>query len=191
MSGRTLRLSLCTFAAVAVLILATPARPAFYSPDFDPEFDGSALFQIGDACLLNSDGTYAATGSCSVDMIFADMFDTSFPLVHYTSGLQTAIAFEVVIVGNELTQFSTSDPTLSSCVGEFCTFADLEFFTGCGFFFDESCLPLATLTFDSTVLSDGYTLIRQPEPAPEPGTLALILGGAGIAWWARRRKAAA
>jgi hypothetical protein len=187
MSGRTLRLSLCTFAAAVVLTLGTPARAAFYSPDFDPEFDGSALFQIGDACLLNADGTYSAIGPCAVDMIFADMFDTNFPLVHYTSGLQTNIAFEVVIAGNQLTQFSTSDPTLSSCVGEFCTFADLEFFTGCGFFFDESCEPLATLAFDSTVLSDGYRLIRQ---APEPGTLALILGGAGVAWWARRRKAA-
>ena len=189
MSGRTLRLSLCTFAAAALLTLGTPARAAFYSPDFDPEFDGTALFQIGDACLLNDDGMYSAVGPCAIDMIFADMFDTNFPLIHYTSGLQTNIAFEVVIAGNELTQFSTSDPTLSQCFEEFCTFADLEFFTGCGFSQDP-CEPLATLT-NAFFLSDGYRLIRQPEPAPEPGTLGLILGGAGVAWWARRRKAAA
>jgi hypothetical protein len=173
------------------LTLATPARAAFYIPGFDPEFDGSALFQIGNDCLLNSDGTYAATGACSIDMIFADMFDTNFPLVHYTSGLQTGIAFEVVIAGNELTQFSTSDPILESCVGEFCTFADLQFFTGCGFIIGESCEPLATLAFDSTVLRDGYRLIRQPDGAPEPGTLGLIFGAVGAAWLARRRKAAA
>jgi hypothetical protein len=191
MSGRTLRLSLCALAAAAVLTLGTPARAAFYSPDFDPEFDGTALFEIGDACLLNDDGTYSAVGACAVDMIFADMFDTNFPLVHYTSGLQTDIAFQVVIAGNELTQFSTSDPILESCFGEFCTFADLQFFTGCDFVIDESCEPLATLAFDSTVLRDGYRLIRQTDGVPEPGTLGLILGGVGAAWLARRRKAAA
>jgi len=181
--------SLGVLAAAAVVTLATSTRAAFYSPEFDPEFDGTALFQISDNCLL-TDGTFAGDGDCQVDMIFADMFDTEFPLVHYTSGLQTDIAFEVVIAGNELTQFSTSDPILSYCPGEFCTFADLQFFTGCGFFFDESCEPLATLAFDSTVLSDGYRLIRQTDGVPEPGTLGLIFGAVGAAWLARRRKAA-
>ena len=193
MSGRALRLSLCTFAAAAVLTLGTPARGAFYSPGFDPEFDGFVLFKIGDPCLLLSDGTYsvATHPECQVDMVSAAVFDTSAPSVIYT-GSQLNVAFEVVIGGNELTQlltqfFTVGDPLV--CAGDSC--ADLEFFTGCGFFFDESCEPLATLAFDSTVLFDGYRLIRQPEPAPEPSTLALFLGGAGVAWWARRRKAAA
>jgi hypothetical protein len=188
MSRRTLRMSLGVLAAAAVLTLGTPARAAFYIPHFDPECDGTALFQISDNCLLN-DGIFAGDGDCQVNMFFADMFDTNFPLVHYTSGLQTDIAFEVVIAGNQLTQFSTSDPILESCVGEFCTFADLQFFTGCGFIIDESCLPLATLAFDSTVLRDGYTLVLVQ--VPEPGTLGLIFGAVGAAWLARRRKAAA
>jgi hypothetical protein len=191
MSRRTLRMSLGVLAAAAVLTLGTPAQAAFYIPHFDPEFDGFVLFRIGDACLLNADGTYSSTGACTLDLMSADVFDTENTETHYTSGFQGNVGFQVVIAGNELTQLSTSDPILESCFGEFCTFADLQFFTGCGFPIDDSCLPLATLAFDSTVLSAGYTLIRQTDGVPEPGTLGLIFGAVGAAWLARRRKAAA
>ncbi|HEY3223965.1 MAG TPA: PEP-CTERM sorting domain-containing protein [Pseudolabrys sp.] len=196
MSRRTLRVSLGILAAAAVLTLATPARAAFYIPGFDPEFDGSVLFRIGDACLLLSDGTYsvATHPECQVDMVSAAVFDTNAPSVVYT-GSQLNVAFDVVIAGNELTELLTQlftelgplgDPIV--CAGDSC--ADLEFFTGCGFT-EDPCEPLATLAFDSTFLRDGYRLIRQPDGAPEPGTLGLIFGAVGAAWLARRRKAAA
>jgi hypothetical protein len=193
MSSKFLRIFLSVAAAAVFVAVGTPARAAVsYSPVFDPEFDGTALFQIGDACLLNEDGIYSSSGDCQVNQIFADFFDVNFPSVHYTGGPQADIGFQVVIVGNQLTQFSTTDPGLS-CDGEFCA-ASYEFFTGSGSdacFGDDPCLPLATLQIGSgTPLRAGYTLERV-DGAPEPGTLGLLLGGLGAVWMRKRRKAAA
>jgi hypothetical protein len=185
MSRKFLRVFLSVAAAAIFVAVNAPARAADYSPVFDPQFDGTALFRINNSCLLNN-GTFFSSENCHVDMIFANMFDTNFPLVHYTSGLQPDIAFEFVIAGNQLTQFQTLDPGLS-CDGSSCL-ADLEFFTGCGFNTDDTCLPLATLQIGSAnPLRDGYRLDR----VPEPGTLSLLLGGLGAAWMRKRRKAAA
>ncbi len=181
------RLRLALGAALVAFVLSTPALGAFYNPHFDPEFDGLVTFQIGDACLLNAPGTYQSTGACTLDLISADVFSTADPGTHFTSGFQGNVGLSVVIAGNELVEIST-DPPLSC--GELCSGA-LVFFTG---FCDGDCVPpSAELTGDTFqgVLMDGYTLVRVSGPgtAPEPDTLALLVGGVAAAWLVRRRKA--
>jgi PEP-CTERM motif len=186
MPSRFLRVLLSVAATAVFVAVNAPARGADYSPAFDPQFDGTALFRINNSCLL-SNGTFFSSEACHVDMIFANMFDTNFPNVHYTSGFQPDIAFEFVIGGNQLTQFQTLDPGLSCPVEGPCA-AQLEFFIGCDFETDDSCLPLATLKIgDRNPLNDGYRLDR----VPEPGTLSLLLGGLGAVWMRKRRKAVA
>jgi len=187
MSDRLARVLICALMTVAAILpIVPPAQAAFYSPKFDPEFDGIVTFQIGDACLLQADGTYSSTGACTLNLITANVFSTADPGTHYTSGFQGNVGIEVVIAGNALVEIST-DPPLSC--GELCG-GDLIFFTGgC----DGDCFPpSAELTGDTIngTLSDGYTLVRVPPPGvPEPGTLALLLGAIVAFALSRRRKA--
>lgn len=177
MPSRALRV-LGVLAAIWVTASAIPSRAAYYNPHFDPQFDGTVFFQIGDACLTNDPGTYASSGACVLDLISADVFALSDPGTHYTSGFQGNVGIDVVIAGNELVAMDT-DPPLSC--GVLCG-GDLVFFSSAN----------AELTGDTIAgtLSDGYALVRVPAPnaTPEPGTLALIVGGIGIAWLTRGRR---
>ena len=178
MSSKVLRMYLCVVVAAIFGTAVGFARAAVYDVDYDPAFDGTTRIQIGDGCLLTN-GTFSSTGACTLDLISADVFDTSSPLLHYTSGFQSNIGTQVVISGNELTQFSTPnlDPFLS-CGVECSGFL---FFTFGNAFLD---------TVTGAQLSDGYILVRV-NGVPEPGSLALILGAVAAAWLARRRKTAA
>ncbi|HKE37685.1 MAG TPA: hypothetical protein VKB39_09635, partial [Candidatus Baltobacteraceae bacterium] len=107
MSDRLARVLICALMTVAAILpIVPPAQAAFYSPKFDPEFDGIVTFQIGDACLLQADGTYSSTGACTLNLITANVFSTADPGTHYTSGFQGNVGIEVVIAGNALVEIS-------------------------------------------------------------------------------------
>ncbi len=186
MSGRIVKTVLC--AALLVMALGSTARGAFFSPHFDPQFDGNVLFEIGDACLGQADATYPSFGSCQIDLISANLSDLTNPLSSpYTSGTQSNIGILVTILANEVDQFSTQSITLQcgiECSGQ------LQFFIGsCD---GDVCLaPSATLTnANGDTLTDGYQVVSVASPVPEAGSFALLIAGLSALWLMRRRKAA-
>jgi hypothetical protein len=113
---------------------------------------------------------------------------------HLNFGASTNIV-DIVIEGGELVGVDSGlfGPafTGASCTGSLCdgapwwiewvSNADPVFlFMGNCF---EGCFPDQTPV--ATAFNVTFTRV------PEPGTLGLLLGGVGAAWWARRRKAAA
>jgi len=189
-------------ATVAAAIFAGPSNAVIYSSGFDPlSFSGTGLFQFDDHCLTDNGGSgvysqatcNASLLSASVDMVATAPDGTG----HLNFGASTNI-FDIVIEGGELVGVDSGlfGPafTGASCTGSLCDGApwwiqwqsDLSapvfLFTGSCF---EGCFP------GQTPLATAFNVTFVRLAAPEPGTLGLLLGGMGAAWWVRRRKAAA
>jgi len=195
MTDKIRQMILCMAAALVLGAVGTSARAAFYSPVFDPEFNGNVVFFIPDPCLAQADSIYPSTGSCQVDLFSASIFevDPLFPMVPigptYTSGLQSNIGLFVLILSNALNALSTTSMTLSC--GIECGTGALQFFItepGC----EGECSPFASFTIGERTLRAFYTLVEVADPrqVPEPGTLGLIIGGLFVAWRLSRRKTA-
>lgn len=200
MTDKIRQMVLCMAAALVLGAVGTSARAAFYSPVFDPEFNGNVLFFIDDPCVAQDPGTYPSTGACQVDLISASIFavNPAFPLTPigftYTSGLQTSVGIDVVIAPpTGLIALSTIGMSLFSCGidDDVCLQGVLQFSTEtceghstpCAFFTPAPSDPATGRTRTA-----GYTL--QQVQVPEPGTLGLILGGLFAAWRIGRRKTA-
>ena len=193
-------------ASAAVAIFAVPANAVVYSSGFDPlSFSGTGFFEFDNACEA-VDGTYTGAEcnvtflSASVQMVDTDSLDNIIGTGDLNFGPSILIDAIVIsgglLVGVDSGQFgpafiSSGSGSLSSNTDPWWIQWETELndpvflFTGDCF---EGCFPnqdpsATALNVTFTRLTDGV--------APEPGTLGLILGGVGAAWWARRRKAAA
>jgi len=202
MSRRALRLFLGALASAAVAIFAVPANAVVYSSGFDPlSFSGTGFFQFDTACE-SVDGVYTQA-ECNVIFLGAtvDLVETAPPGTGQLAFGSSTNIVDIIISGGLLVGVDSGlfGPSfISTCSGSLCSNTDpwwiqwesnffdpVNLFTGNCF---EGCFPDQTpiaiaLNVTFTRLTDGV--------APEPGTLGLILGGVGAAWWARRRKAAA
>jgi len=189
-------------ASAAVAIFAVPANAVVYSSGFDPlSFSGTGFFQFDTACE-SVDGVYTQA-ECNVIFLGAtvDLVETAPPGTGQLAFGSSTNIVDIIISGGLLVGVDSGlfGPSfISTCSGSLCSNTDpwwiqwesnffdpVNLFTGNCF---EGCFPDQTpiaiaLNVTFTRLTDGV--------APEPGTLGLILGGVGAAWWARRRKAAA
>src|SRR5574340_995672 len=105
---RVRRFSAIAGAFLVPVFVAASAHAAYFSPRFDPQFDGSALFEIGDSCLALANATYPTFGACQIDLVSANLTDLTVPLSPpYTSGFQSNVGTTVEIVSNEGSQFSS------------------------------------------------------------------------------------
>jgi hypothetical protein len=201
-------------ASAAVAIFAVPANAVVYSSGFDPlSFSGTGFFQFDNHCETDNGGSGIYTqAECNVLFLSAtvDMVETAPPGTgQLTFGPSTNI-FDIIISGGLLVGVDSGlfGPSfISTCSGSLCSNTDpwwiqwesdlltdpVNLFTGFCSFEGETqfCSPNQT----PAAIAFNVTFTRQSDGdgngAPEPGTLALILGGVGAAWWARRRKAAA
>jgi len=201
-------------ASAAVAIFAVPASAVVYSSGFDPlSFSGTGFFQFDNHCETDNGGfgnyTQAECNviflSASVQMVDTDSLDNIIGTGDLNFGSSILIDAIVIsgglLVGVDSGLFgpafiSSGSGSLSSNTDPWWIQWQTELndpvflFTGScnvdGEF--EFCFPngepsATAFNVTFTRLTDGV--------APEPGTLGLILGGVGAAWWARRRKAAA
>ena len=202
MSSRTLRIFMCAAAAAALGTFGTPAQATFYGGEFDPptitgHFTGHFIVNdVNDQCLAgNSEG-------CEIDLISLVITNSGdFGTGDFSTG-QTNIASNVSFVGGlhflsvpiPLTSpfsdfafasagFGSLGPAVncSPCV-QFTPDIGDDFFQHHGF--------LANLGFfdSNNQFTSGDNAIYVAARIPEPGSLALLVGGIGAAWLSRRRK---
>ena len=202
MSKKILRMFMCAATAAVLGAAGNSARAtAYYDVVFDPSFTGEVKFAIGDGCLAQADGFYAAIGACRVDLIFADIVDSSGK--EWASGFQSFVGLIVQIVGGELYELLTRPIFLQPVPGSESP-SDLFALTSghhedCDgilqFLISRQGPPGATFQgcHQTQTDTDTYELVHGTADSriPEPGTLGLILGGIGSAWLTRRRKPAA
>jgi hypothetical protein len=202
MTRKTLRILLGALATGAVAIFAAPASAVHYTSGFDPlgavTFSGTGLLQFDDSCL-NADGLYSAAAcnlvllSASLDMTdtgssdiahldFAPVLPDSTDMVDLIISGGTLVGIDTGLIGPV---FVTDDG--SSLFGPWWLQWQSDpvflFTGGCTFVESQVCTPNEFSSGEAT----NVTFTR----VPEPGTLGLILGGIGAAWFARRRKRAA
>jgi hypothetical protein len=201
-SKKISRIFMCAAVAAVLGVAGAPAQAtAYYDVIFDPSFTGEVKFAIGDGCKAKSDGIYVAIGVCEVDLVFADIFDSTGQ--EWVSGPQSFVGLLVQIVHGELAQF-LSRPILLEPIPPDEPSSDFLALTSghdedCDgilqFFISRQGPPPTTFQgcHSSQSDSDTYTLVpgTLTSTIPEPGTLGLILGGIGAAWLTRRRKRAA
>ena len=205
MSRRALRMFLGALASAAVAIFAVPANAVVYSSAFDPlSFSGTGLFQFDNHCETDNAGSGVYTqAECNVILLSASVdlvetapdgtgqlsfgSSTNIDAIVISGGLLVGVdsgLFGFAFISSGTGSLSgNTDPWWIQWESDF--FDPVNLFTGNCF---EGCFPDQTpiaiaLNVTFTRLTDGVV--------PEPGTLGLILGGVGAAWWARRRKAAA
>ncbi len=214
MSYRTNRIFLCTLAAAASLVLASPVQAKFIGTSFDPPFfAGSGTFFLPDtpACLGLGDGFTTVNGgsdACTGVLLLnaaltvtdgADVAHLGLPpptpsatavsgIVIDTSTLQLVVGVNTGII-----PISTLDCTGILCDYEF----EIQWNSGLpsGEFLANSVSLYATYCPDGC-FGDRF-LFGDPArdvkffPAPEPGSLALLAGALGVGWVVRRRRPAA
>jgi hypothetical protein len=202
---KSLRILMCAAAAVALGTFGTLAQATFYGGDFDPptitgHFTGHFIVNdVNDQCLAGSEG-------CEIDLISLVITNSGdFGMGDFSTG-QTNIASNVSFVGGlhflsvpipltpEFSDFafagSSSVPAAVTCT----TFNPCVRFTpNIGDDFAGHNGFLANLgVFDSNnQFTSGDTAIYVAARIPEPGSLALLVGGIGAAWLTRRRKTTA
>jgi hypothetical protein len=190
-SRKSLRIFMCAAVAAALGMFGTGTQATFYGGDFDP-FTGTFSLDVSNIC--NSNG-------CTIDLqpnMFVD--STVFGCCWTAPGQpgiglpDTAIfseggdlvAFDSVLI--QLSSISTNtDALVTSFVNDLspCPSPSLMFTNALNG--GQGIAQLVCSNDPQTVLDNArYQLTR----VPEPGTLALILGGVGAAWLTRRRKAA-
>jgi hypothetical protein len=199
-------------ASAAVAIFAVPANAVVYSSGFDPlSFSGTGFFEFDTACE-SVDGVYTQA-ECNVIFLGAtvDLVETTPAGTGQLSFGSSTNIDAIVISGGFLVGVDSGlfgPAFISSCSDSLCSNTDpwwiqwqtelndpVNLFTGfCSFDGDfQFCSPNQT----PAAIAFNVTFTRLPDDGdggpgvPEPGTLGLILGGVGAAWWARRRKAAA
>jgi len=190
---------MCAAVAAALGGFGTAAQATFYGGDFDP-FTGTFSLNVSDVC--NSDGCtidllpgmfinstvfgccLTSPGQSGIGTPFTAVFDEgTHALVAFDSALIPLSFIDEVFVDRVFTNVPTSCDTTSGALS-------LRFTSTFGTDMNNESGYLAQLVCANnpqTVLDDAtYQLAR----VPEPGTLALILGGIGAGWLTRRRKAA-
>lgn len=176
--------------AAALGMFGAGAQATQYGVVFDPptilgHFTGGALLDVTGDCGSSEPIT------CQIDLLsaFIDASSTFGP--GWTSQGQTNIATDVLFDGHliafdsVLIDLFNPEPGSIPCMPSlrFTSTFDPDFLGHQGFIADLECLNA-----DQENVGDNAVYILAQ--VPEPGTLALILGGVGAAWLTRRRKAA-
>jgi len=206
MTRRAFRTFLVALATGAVAIFAAPASAVHYTSGFEPlSFFGTGLFQFDDSCLTANGGNGTYTGAeCNVSLlsVTANLNNTDPPVgtgeLNFAPVLpDSGDILDIIISGGTLVGVDTNPIGFvfpSPCTGNLCgtpwwiqwnSFSDpvneVLLFTG-------SCEGDECFRNQSATGSTFNVTFTQ---VPEPGTLGLIVGGIGAAWFARRRKRAA
>jgi PEP-CTERM motif len=191
-SRKSLQLVMCAAVAAALGMFGTAAQATFYTGTFDPPVPEGHF--VGDFELFVHDG--CNTYHCDIDLLSLSITTGDMLGGHdmFTAGPISNIApFGASFVGGLnftsepifLNAVSASPLLHGIHVNAVCG-PELMFNAGTGGDFG------ATISYDCigsspTTDTATYTAVA----VPEPGTLALILGGVGAGWLTRRRKSAA
>ena len=190
MSSKTLRMFMCAAVAAALGTFGTATQATFYGGSFDPptltgHFTGDFLLDITDSCF--------SEGPCQVDLISLTITSSTTFGSGWFSGFQGNIASSASLDGG--LHFDSVEIPLT---GNFFDFG----FTGLAAVDQVNCNPCVQFTevFDTDFEEHGpgwianlfntetNNAIYVATAIPEPGTLALLVGGIGAAWLRRRRK---
>ena len=193
MSRKPLRTFICAAGAAALGTFGTLAQATFYGGDFDPptitgHFTGHFIVNdVNDQCLAGSEG-------CEIDLISLVITNSGdFGIGDFSTG-QTNIASNVSFEGglhflSVPIPLSNPDP---SPAGVTCTATNpcVQFTPTIGDDFLHHHGFLANLGFfdSNNQFTSGDNAIYVAARIPEPGSLALLVGGIGAAWLTRRRK---
>ena len=191
MSRKTLRMFMCAAAAAALGTFGTATQATLYGGGFDPptatgHFTGDFLLDITDGCF--------SEGPCQVDLLSLTITSSDTFGAGWFSGFVANIASSASLTPNGLHFDSVEIPLFNN------TFFD-SVFTGLATSDQVNCSPCVQFTtvFDEDF--DGHgpgwianlfnsannNAIYVATAIPEPGTLALVLGGIGAAWLRRRK----
>jgi len=192
-SRKPLRTFICAAGAAALGTFGTLAQATFYGGDFDPptitgHFTGHFIVNdVNDQCLAGSEG-------CEIDLISLVITNSGdFGIGDFSTG-QTNIASNVSFEGglhflSVPIPLSNPDP---SPAGVTCTATNpcVQFTPTIGDDFLHHHGFLANLGFfdSNNQFTSGDNAIYVAARIPEPGSLALLVGGIGAAWLTRRRK---
>jgi hypothetical protein len=190
-SSKTLRIFICAAAAAALGTFGTATQATLYGGGFDPptatgHFTGDFFLDITDSCF--------SEGPCQVDLLSLTITSsTTFGPGWFSTG-QANIANSASLDGG--LHFDSVEIPLTSN-----DFLDSAFF-GLATLDQVNCSPCVQFTTIYTTDFFGHgpgwianlfnaennNAIYVATAIPEPGTLALVLGGIGAAWLRRRRK---
>lgn len=191
MSRKSLQLVMGAALAVTFGVFGTAAQATFYTGIFDPP-DPDGHF-VGDFELFVHDGCNSE--SCDIDLVSLhittgdmlgghDMFTAT-----HTNIAPSGASFDggLNFTSSEILLNGVTPPSLlrGATVNAVCG-PELMFNAGTD---DDFVATVSYNCIGSPPVTDTatYTAVA----VPEPGTLALILGGVGAGWLARRRKSAA
>ena len=192
---------MCAAVAAAFGMFGTASQATFYGGDFDPpeilgHFTGHFLINVTGPCNHPN----AENSDCRIDLVNL-IIDASGTfgggwLSNGQSDIATHILYDgrLIAFDSELIDLfrpfdvgfdSFTGPSAIPCTPSlrFTSVFDRDFAGHPGFIADMECDNVQGHSVGDNAI---YTLAQ----VPEPGTLALILGGIGAGWLTRRRKAA-
>jgi hypothetical protein len=171
-------------AALLLSIAGIAQSRVIYDVGYDPDhvFVGFAQLEVDEGCLTENGGGHSTGEGCSISLVWANMEDSAGN--DWTSGPQELSSDSFTVVGNNLFSIETSfflhpvsDLFLASRVG--IRSSDCS---GLLTMFDNPSRDATFCGSNGTDFAD-YTITR----VPEPGTLALLAGAFGAAWFGRRK----
>ena len=203
MSINGLRVFICAATLAASAGFGPPAQAIAYDVDFDPPFivgffGGTAMLDVDPSCLDLGAGPHSALNlffaGCTIDLTSVDITMLGGNPVNlvYTAE-QNPIPVLIGVLGNsdnliglstlpirlegpndiEGGRYDECDATLAFTLGR-------QFVSGPAVF--TTCGDNGIQGYSSVATSVTFAQV------PEPGTLALLLGGVGAVWTARRRR---
>jgi hypothetical protein len=191
MANRTWRTVRGAVLAVVVALIGNVAQAIIYPIRYDPPTGPGTVQVRNEACLSDDDIR------CVLDLLTTDLEDSNGDEWSLLSPfLDVADPEGSIIVDFESHRLVAFDsrPVELTFVGGGDEFVETISFASLSVDADNCSTSTLRLFSDGTTSLDGCSVADRgvyaigPALAPEPASLALVLGGAGAAWLARRRK---
>jgi hypothetical protein len=201
MMANKAKLWLCSLAAVAALLLGSPAQAKTWVATYDPPaYVGTGTFEVDDACLAN-DGEYTQFFGCTIQI--TGNVSTS-PGVDFAAILPVNLcaSCSFAVIGGKFAGVDTGIigvlPAPLNVGWEFEFLYTNAIYEGDTLVSVDNIVNLYHCTKIDSYVCDEFPSYSAPSDngfvrfaaVPEPGSLGLILGAMGAGWLARRRKAA-